>query len=109
VSYFNSEEKMPFFKRKRPDIVAWVEPKKAQLPSQFVVGWDDGVIYLYDRDFTYDPKEDFTKSKIQTSSNNGNKSNFVYKSEVVMKMQNLVEDFDFQMKYKNISVNERDS
>lgn len=67
------------------------------------------MIYLFDRDYTYEPKEDFTKAKIQTSSNNGNKSNFVFKSDVICKMQNLVEDFDFQQKYKNTSAISRES
>jgi hypothetical protein len=60
---FNDDDKMPFFKAKRPEIVRWVEPyaissnqqkNPAQVSaSKFVVAFEDGCIYLYEKDIVH--------------------------------------------------------
>ena len=82
---FNNDSNMPFFKAKRPEIVRWVEPSNLSSPisskitengqtstinqhisvSKFVVVFEDGCIYLYEKDVPYSSKEDYTKSMIQ--------------------------------------------
>lgn len=62
---------MPFNKKKRPEIVRWVEPIPKSTVSKFAVCWDDGSIYIYDKDLIIDPKEDYKEAIIQTKSNNG--------------------------------------
>lgn len=125
ISSFNNESQMPFHKAKRPEIVRWVEPSNLSSPitskitengqtstnyqhtsvSKFVVVFEDGCIYLYEKDVTHDPKEDYTKSVIQQSSNQGREAqkdgkNMISKADVVVKMQSLVENFDFEQMYR---------
>lgn len=84
IMSFNNDSNMPFFKSKRPEIVRWVEPSNLSLPvsskitengqtstinqhinvSKFVVVFEDGCIYLYEKDVPYSSKEDYTKSMI---------------------------------------------
>jgi len=85
IMSFNNDSNMPFFKAKRPEIVRWVEPSNLSSPisskitengqtstinqhisvSKFVVVFEDGCIYLYEKDVPYSSKEDYTKSMIQ--------------------------------------------
>ena len=104
ISY-NQDDNMPFYKNKTPEIVKWIEPVGNENPTKFVVVYDDGSIYIYDKDITHNAKEDYTKAIIQTNSNNGKKDgkdgkNFATKSDIILKMQDLVENFDFQKMYK---------
>jgi len=67
--------------------------------------FSDGVIYIYEKDVPYDPNEKYDKAIVQTSTNNGDSAakdgkNFSTKAEIVLKMQEIVEDFDFQQLYK---------
>lgn len=61
---FNSDEKMPFWKNKRPEQVKWHEPLPNQIPTKFSVAWEDGTIYMYDKNIAYDRKENFKESLI---------------------------------------------
>ena len=72
------------------------------------MAWEDGTIYVYELDMNYDPKEDFKDAIVQIKSNNGGRkddSNFATKADLVLRMQKLVEDFDFQQKYGSGSQN----
>jgi hypothetical protein len=104
IQRFNDDLNMPFTKKKRPELVRWVEPIAKQNANKFAVVWEDGSIYIYDKDLTSDPKEDFNQAIIQTKTNNGQESgkntkNFATKADIVVKMQSLVEDFDFDRMY----------
>jgi hypothetical protein len=95
---------MPFRKKKKPELVRWVEPIPKSSVSKFAVCWEDGSIYIYDKDLLIDPKEDFKEAIIQTKTNNGKddskgSKNFATKSDIVLKMQSIVEEFDFDMIY----------
>ena len=41
---------MPFYKDRQPEIVQWVEADGNNNPTKFVVAFDDGCIYIYDKD-----------------------------------------------------------
>jgi len=88
IHSFNHDETMPFYKKKSPVIVKWVEPLGNQNPTKFAVVFEDATIYIYEKDVTHDPKEDYTKAIIQTDTNNGDKDlkNFHTKSDIVLKM-----------------------
>lgn len=115
---------MPFFKPKKPEIVRWVEPSNLSHPitqmikengqtiqitqqtsaKKFVVVFEDACIYLYEKDVPYIPKEDYKKSMIQVASNQGKDDkkdgkNMVSKCDLILKMQSIVEDFDFEQCY----------
>jgi hypothetical protein len=69
-----------------------------------VVVFEDACIYLYEKDVPYEPKEDYKKSMIQISSNQGKDDrkdgkNMVSKCDIILKMQSIVEDFDFEQCY----------
>jgi hypothetical protein len=59
---YNQDDSMPFHKKKRPELIKWFEPIGIQTPSKFAVCWEDGSIYVYDKDQTSDPKEDYKES-----------------------------------------------
>lgn len=66
--------------------------------------FDDGCIYLYEKDVPLSAKEDFRKSMMQISTNQGKDTqkegkNMISKSDVIQKMQSIVEDFDFEKMY----------
>ena len=94
---FNNDSKMPFFKDKRPELVKWVEPIGKQNATQFVAVFEDGVIYLYEKDVNYESKEDFTKIEI-IETKKGEKP--IMKADVVLEMQRQVENFDFEHLYR---------
>jgi hypothetical protein len=69
-----------------------------------VVVFEDACIYLYEKDVPYIPKEDYKKSMVQISSNQGKDDkkdgkNMISKSDLILKMQSVVEDFDFEQCY----------
>ena len=66
--------------------------------------FDDGCIYLYEKDVPTSAKEDYRKSMMQITTNQGKDShkegkNMISKSDVILKMQSIVEDFDFERCY----------
>ena len=67
VLSFNSDNNMPFFKNRRPEIVKWIEPLPSDKPAvnKFAVVFDDGCIYIYEKDVPYNAKEDYAKSMIK--------------------------------------------
>lgn len=99
INVYNNDSKMPFFKDKRPEIVKWVEPIGKNNATQFVAVFEDGCIYLYEKDVNYDIKEDFTKVVMPASAKKqGDKP--ITKADVVVEMQRQVENFDFEQIYK---------
>ena len=104
---------MPFYKERQPEIVQWVEPSGFDNPSRFVVAFDDGCIYIYDKDTQGGNKEDYRKANVQMNSNSGNENDKnapITKADLVVKMQKLVENFDFSQVYRekqgNMSIDE---
>lgn len=109
IQRFNDEANLPHFKKKRPEIVKWVEPIGKQMANKFAVCWDDGTIYIYDKELICDPKEKYNQAIVQTRSNNGQepgKRNYCSKSDIVLKMQELVEGFDFDKIYSSSGLHE---
>ena len=53
-----------------------------------MVVFEDACIYLYEKDVPFIPKEDYKKSMIQISSNQGNKDakNMISKADIILKM-----------------------
>ena len=118
---------MPYHKMRRPEIVRWVEPVQTQVEqlspngktkiktmqfnaSKFAVVFDDATIYIYEKDVAHDLKEDYRKTMIQTTSNQGKDNqkegkNIFSKAEIVTKMQKIVEDFDFEQEYNKETTN----
>ena len=102
INRYNSDDKQPFYKNQRPELVKWIEPQPNQNASKFAVAWEDGSMYIYEKDVPYDPKEDYKESVVEIRKDNGKLAgkaptkNFCTKAEVVQQMQKLVEDFDFQ-------------
>ena len=96
VLSFNSDNSLPYFKNKRPELVKWVEPLPSDKPNvnKFCVVFDDGCIYIYEKDVSYAPKEDYTQSMIKLPD--GNKPSHVSKADVIVKMQKVIENFDFE-------------
>lgn len=80
--------------------------------SKFAVVFDDATIYIYEKDFAHDQKEDYRKAMIQTTSNQGKDNqkegkNIFSKAEIVAKMQKIVEDFDFEQEYHKEAANSK--
>ena len=104
IQRFNDDLTKPYAKKKKPEIVRWVEPVAKQNANKFAVCWEDASIYIYDKDLSSDPKEDYKEAIVQTKTNNGMETtkttkNFATKADIVMRMQKLVEDFDFDRIY----------
>lgn len=102
VLHYNGNAELPFFKKKRPEIVKWVEPFGRSTASQFLVAFEDGVIYLYEKETMHDPKEDYTKTVIPIEGEKPKKKDEkeLTKADLIMEMQKKVEDFDFEQLYK---------
>ena len=109
VLSYNSDPNMPYFKARRPEIVRWVEPSNLTSPitqviqqengqtktltqqvsaKKFAVVFDDGCIYLYEKDVPYSAKEDYRKSMMQITTNQGKEThkdgkNMISKSDVI--------------------------
>ena len=123
--YSYNDAGTPFHKAKRPDIVRWIEPnnpvasilqspqnnRKADISQQmiqnapgaqkFAVSFEDGCIYIYYKGEPSTTRDDYTKQMIQVSSNQGDNQkkdgkNMISKADVVLKMQKLIEDYDFE-------------
>jgi len=71
IQRYNDDLNQPYARKKRPEIVRWVEPVGKQISNKFAVCWEDGTIYIYDKDLICDPKEDWNQAMVQTKSNNG--------------------------------------
>jgi len=104
IRKYNSskDNEEPFFKPKRPEIVSWVESKGNRVPEKFVVCFEDGSIYLYEKDLACDANESYKEALIRIDDNAENpddKKNFKTKADIVLTMQSLVEDFDFNKIY----------
>lgn len=104
IRKFNSskDNDEPFFKPKRPEIVSWVEAKSNRVPEKFVVAFEDGSIYLYEKDLVSDSNENYQEALIRINNDTDNpddKKNFKTKADIVLCMQSLVEDFDFNKIY----------
>jgi len=54
VHRYNNDETMPFHKKKKPTIVKWVEPMGNTNPNKFVAVFEDGCLYIYEKDVVYD-------------------------------------------------------
>ena len=59
--------------------------------------FEDGCIYLYEKDVNYDPKEDPMKTQIGEAKK-GEKP--MSKADVIVEMQRQVENFDFESVYR---------
>ena len=72
--------------------------------QKFAVSFEDGCIYIYYKGEPSTAREDYTKQMIQVASNQGNNQqkdgkNMISKSDIVLKMQKLIEDYDFEQAY----------
>ena len=68
---FNHNSDELFHKPKRPVLINWVESKGDKNPTLFVATFEDGSIYIYDRELKCDFNESYSNVMVQINSNNG--------------------------------------
>jgi hypothetical protein len=64
IRKFNHNTDDAFHKLKRPTLVTWVDSSATKNPSQFVVVFEDGSIYFYDKELDCGINENYSEKMI---------------------------------------------
>jgi hypothetical protein len=101
----NNTDNPTMYKDKRVEFVKWIDSfDQTRPPRHFVVVFEDGAIYIFNKDYPIRPTDDYEKDKIKvvTKNKKGEPSEKEYsKSVIIKKMKQMVENFDFESHYKN--------
>jgi hypothetical protein len=101
VRKFNADHRSKTTKTRCVELLKWIEPTpNMKGPNQFILVFDDGVMYFYSKDLPLDEKVDQDKEVIKIDSDYS-----TTRGSIMKKMQDFVETFNFDSFYKNKKAN----